>query len=160
MSENKAKFELAAKVVGLILVVIGTWMAMDAIALVFSIRDSQKTYEALKIPNEYRQLKRGFDHFERNLWTRVFCILVFESLISIALGFYLMQPDNMFSEFTYPCREKATANRRRRMRSVQHWAMEITKTNNSHYKRGSPGSTGDPPAHFEAHVRARGLKRA
>ena len=73
MQENKAKFELAAKM-----------------------------YKALKIPHEYTQLMRNLDNVERDIWRRVFFTLVFHSVIPISLGLYLMSPNNIFCEYTFP----------------------------------------------------------
>ena len=107
MRENKSRFELASKVLGLMLVLAGIWMALDAVLLALHIPDYKAIYQGLRIPSESQKEIRPFDDFERGIWRDLFFILTFKSMLPLLLGMYLMKPGNLFSAYTYPSVEEA-----------------------------------------------------
>ncbi len=96
MRENKPRFELAAKIIGLMLVVAGVWMALDAILVAFHVPVYQSMDHGFRMTEFQSGVQTG-----HGVWKTVLFILLFKSALPILLGIYLMKPDNMFSAYTF-----------------------------------------------------------
>lgn len=108
MHSNKGRFELASKIIGLVLVVIGIYQAFDAISLWLSLGDQSDLYRQMGIPNEYLGIAKQFDGAMNIVFKDLAMKLLLYSIFPIILGSYLMMPNNVFCRFTYPEREYQT----------------------------------------------------
>lgn len=102
MHENKPTFELAAKIIGLILIVGGIYMALDVILVALDVKETIRLFKGMSASIGGKQTIQAFNAVQHNIWKSIYFVFVFKSIIPIILGIYLMKPDNIFSQYTYP----------------------------------------------------------
>jgi hypothetical protein len=86
MSEYRKKFELASKIIGLVCIIGGVFLSIEAV-LVY-----------LNFPDLFNSLgKTG-----SRLWRNLFAIFLIQSALPILIGAYLMHSGNIFIDWAYP----------------------------------------------------------
>ena len=102
----REKFELACKIIGLVLFVSSIFVLFSGIAIFITLSDTAKTIpqstQALMTQTQIAEL-RDMSSSMRNMYT---FIVLFFGIIEMLLGIYLMKSNNLFIKLCYPFENK------------------------------------------------------
>jgi hypothetical protein len=102
MQENIRKFELACKIIGLVLVIGAIWTSVEALGQNFHQTDYQATLREIGAPKALHGWIEKLERANRPTTWQICAMLLLQSVLPFLLGVYLMKPDNLFCKFTFP----------------------------------------------------------